>query len=199
MLEEFDDIWKFVEHKLGKVPTYFKNILKVCGFNNGITIASIVEKDIAFFEEEVKNVNVSKSFKNNVNVLEGAMRPQENFEFIRGHKNFLLTISAMLKDHIRENGQDSCVVKVVSKKNLKGTGKATKNKPVKRLCLPSKTKIIPNVNSFVESAIAIQELSDGVAENEDIKEYKRIILNKIVNGLINHTEDMFNEVSKFFK
>lgn len=52
----FDEIWTFIEDKLkDPVPAYIKNILKCCGYNNGISIATIEDTDIKYFEQEVRN------------------------------------------------------------------------------------------------------------------------------------------------
>lgn len=101
-LERIDDVWLLVEAKLKcTVPAYFKNVLQACGYDNRITIASIEEDDLQYFEQEVRNGNVSKYFAgiDKLNILDGSTKTVENFQFTRGHKKFLLYIREFLKHH----------------------------------------------------------------------------------------------------
>lgn len=84
------------------VPSYFKNVLKACGYNNGLTIASIEEEDIAYIESEVRNENVTEYFVEleqleERDVLEGSTKNKDNFVFTLGPKKFLMFIVNYLK------------------------------------------------------------------------------------------------------
>lgn len=105
----FDEIWTFIEDKLkDPVPAYIKNILQYCGYNNGISIATIEPNDIEYFTQEVRNGNVINHFRPiaGENVLEGSTRTIANFEFSRGHLRQLMFIVNFLKKYIEENGTD---------------------------------------------------------------------------------------------
>lgn len=108
-------MWVFVEAKLKcAIPSYFKNVLTACGYDNKITIASIDENDLQYFEQEVRNGNVSQYFEciDEFNILEGSTKTVESFEFTRGHKKFLLLIRDFLKHHLKETGPDSLTLQM---------------------------------------------------------------------------------------
>lgn len=109
----FIEVWDFVEKKMKcTVPMYFKNILEACGYENAITIATIEDEDIQYFESEVRNGNVTKYYLGTavVNILEGSTRTEANFEFTRGHKKFLRMISDYLKSYLAQNASDSVIL-----------------------------------------------------------------------------------------
>lgn len=95
-----------------------------------MTIASIDEEDIKYFEEEVKNGNVSKHFENvkEDDVLEGSNKIRTNFEFTRGHVKFLIAIRDFLKNHLDKHGPDSFALE----KGINENPVASKKKSMKR-------------------------------------------------------------------
>lgn len=113
LTEELNEVWKFVEEKINcAVPAYFKNILKACGYDNVITIASIEEKDVQYFEEEVKNGKVAKYYEESgtIKILDGSTKTETNFEFTRGHKKLLLFISDYLKNYLKDNDPNTSIL-----------------------------------------------------------------------------------------
>lgn len=93
------------------VPPYFENVLRACGFENGFAIASIEDEDVKYFEEEVRNGNVSKYFQREkeINILDGSTKTEANFEFTRGHKKFLLYIRDFLKNYFKQINSDASI------------------------------------------------------------------------------------------
>lgn len=85
-------------------------MLKYCGYESGISIATIDNTDIQYFVSQVRNGNVSNHFKPFIgekDVLEGSNKTEENFEFSLGHIKQLMYIVSFLKKHIEDNGRDS--------------------------------------------------------------------------------------------
>lgn len=156
------------------VPTYIKNILHVCGYNNGISIASIREEDFEYLETEVKNGNVTKYFvgKEAKEVLEGSTKDVD--EFTRGHKTFLRSIIDFLKNHMKENGPDSF------KPN---------KKPMKT---PKKNCKITN-----RSTVTLNESPGGLAES-DLNVHRGMLICKTMMSLINLTPELYAMVSLDF-
>lgn len=96
------------------IPTYIKNILKCCGFENCYSISTIEENDIAYFEQQVRKGALTKFIEGSIsenlspdNVLEGYVeRSGEEFEFSRGHQKLIITIARTVKENLEKNGID---------------------------------------------------------------------------------------------
>ncbi len=189
IIELFDEIWTFIEEKLNTtVPPYLKYILKYCGFNNGISIASIDDEDIEHCVREVKNGNVGKYYESLVgekDVLEGSLKTTANFEFSRGHIKFLKSIVEFLKKHAEQNGPDSFVT---TKKK-----KIAKNK---KTDAPSalKKKVKYSHNNNMRSPL---EISSGM--KEDVGRHTKILCNKLTTTLKSLTPKLYGKVSLFIK
>lgn len=194
-----NDIWSFVENKLKcPVPAYFKNVLKVCGYSNGLTIASIGEDDIQYFEEEVKNGNVSKYFKdvekmNDNQILEGSTKPAEKFEFIRGHRKFLMTIRDLVKNHLDKNGPDSFAVEALpSKKSAPKEPKKKTDDEKIRFAHRKRKLVDPDEVNLPEKLT--KDSSEVISE--DMKRHRIVLFKKGIKSLQKYTLDLFNEVSE---
>lgn len=162
------------------VPAYFKNILKACGYENAITIASIEEEDVQYFEEEVRNGKVSKYYEGMgaINILDGSTKTEANFEFTRGHKKFLIFISNFLKKYSKENASDS--VKLPLKKTSEKKFKKMSNdlSPTCNIKLPNKKQ-----KDFHDSNT-----------NRDMNLHQDILTCKVIMSLIHTTPAMYATV-----
>ncbi len=188
-------IWEFVEDKMKcTVPTYFKNILEECGFTNGMTIASIDDNDITYLEDEVKNGNVFKYFEDakGMNVLEGSNKTEKNFEFIRGHKNFLLAITDFLKSHLEKNGPESFFLQASThKKPVKAPTKVDDEK----LRFPLKRKKV-DMDASVETTSQVNRQENNVSDlSDEMKKHRRVIFTKCIKALFALPPDLLNVVS----
>ncbi|KAG4068990.1 hypothetical protein HA402_008461 [Bradysia odoriphaga] len=129
----FDAIWLFVEDKLQtSVPTYVKNVLQTCGYNNGISITLIDAEDIAYMESEVRNGNATKDLDEaeEKTFFEGCTKKKDDFVFTMGHRKFLMYIVNFLKKYSAEHGSHSftsnnCKRKATSE--VKDTAKSHKS------------------------------------------------------------------------
>lgn len=182
-----------MEEKLNcEVPAYIKNVLEVCGFANGMTIAAIEDDDIQYFEAEVKNGNVMKHFGDAKDTLEGSHKTVETFEFSRGHIKFLMKIRDFLKGHMDINGPDSFTVEASTSNN---TAKVPKEKgDEEKLRFPQKRKN-SSKDSLVKSKINI--ICPETITEADINRHRRVIFTKCIKSLVQITSNLFNEVSKF--
>lgn len=197
--EKFDQIWLFIEAKLEiSVPLYIKNILRACGFDNGVSIASIDEDDIEYFVNEVRNGNVMKFFiENENNILEGTEIPAPKFEFTRGHKKLLLSIVEFLKTHAKENGTNHFISEVAPNKQI---AKNTTNKP--GLARKGSRKILNFPNNqkrqkFLRRSLPIENHNNFPNGNMKIQE--GILICKAITSLINFTPELYCEVSINYK
>ncbi|XP_037035586.1 uncharacterized protein LOC119073849 [Bradysia coprophila] len=180
--EMFDEIWTFVEEKLKTpVPPYFKYILKSCGYDNGLSIATIDDDDIQHFVNEVKNGNVSKYFEasGETDVLEGSTKNTDDFEFSRGHLKFLKAIVVFVKKYAEDNGPDSFTV--ANKKKPTKTQKAQVANGRQK-----KMKYVHS-NSDMRSA---QEIPSEM--EKDIEKHRQILCKKLVTTLKSLTKKLYN-------
>lgn len=164
-----DIIWSFVEAKLNTpIPAYFKNVLNVCGYNNGISISFIEDEDIKYMENEVRNGNVGNSLNGAHteahDFLEGCTKSEENFEFVLGHKKFLLAIANFLRKYIADNGVDSLTLNENQSEN-------TKN-PNRRSVLSSLDvdELVPLVTNTMK-IVKLDSNSLNVDLNRDHRDY----------------------------
>lgn len=187
LLDEIDEIWLFIEEKLKTpVPTYFKRILKACGFNNGLTIASIDDKDVQYFEQQVRNGNVSAYFENvdGMNVLDGSTKTVENFVFTRGHTKFLLSIRDFLKNCLEQNGTASFVSEMAQKpKTVKHKLNDNEN-PKPYTVHKKRTKYSLTETSGPSSP-------SGTSSLDELKKERNILLGKAITSLIRNTPEMY--------
>lgn len=176
------------------VPKYFKYVLKYCGYDNAISIASIVEDDIEHFVSEVRNGNVAKYFKSinaeteaETDILEGSMRTIKTFEFSRGHIKFLMSIAMFLKTYIEKNGPHSCTMEVDV-----NTKKRMKNKKLenKATFVPKKKKISTATNA--------EQVVDTLKNMEIpmVAKHQSILIKKMLTSLQQKTPRLYAEVSK---
>lgn len=171
----FDEIWTFVEEKLNPVPTYIKHILHVCGYNNGISIATIEDEDIGYFVSEVRNGNVSKYFESlsrERDVLEGSTKTVQNFEFSRGHLKYLKYVVQFLKNYVEENGID-CFTKKQPQENY-----GIKRR-IQETASSSRKRMKPETSE----------------NDEGIKKQEGILLGKTIMSVITHTSEIYVKVS----
>lgn len=146
LIEKSDEIWLFIEDKLNaSVPTYIKNILGVCGYNNAIFIAAMADEDLEYCQAQVRNGNVSKIFVGK-EVLEGCSRKKDDFEFVLGHKKFLMAIVDFMKTHLKENGpgsfglQSKKCAKLGAKSSKKNLEEKAKKSASQKLDVPLRKK-----------------------------------------------------------
>lgn len=188
ILETFSDIWSFIELKLQTpVPPYFKYVLQYCGYENGVSIASIDNTDIDHFILEVRSEKVTKYFKSKLgdkDVLEGSNKNMENFDFSRGHSKFLMYIVAFLKDHIEEHGIGSFSVSSNMNLGVKRPAQQSSCPPPKRL-KESNTPLDPSKEILVE------------LPHEDLKKQKDILISKTLTSLITYTPETYVKVSAY--
>lgn len=175
----------FIEQKIKTpIPSYFKYVLKACGFNNGLTIASIDDEDIQYFEQEIRNGNVSAYYKNahGLEVLDGytlsSTKSTTNFEFTRGHIKLLLYIRDFIKKWLEENG--TIALEKVHKNEIlkrKNNGGTIKSNIVPR----KKTKYCLNELSH----------SDVSSSPNALQKERSVLLGKAITSLIRHTPEMY--------
>lgn len=163
-----------------KVPAYFKNILKACGYENAITIASIEEEDVKYFEEEVRNGKVAKYYEGMeaINILDGSTKNEENFEFTRGHKKFLISISDFLKNYSKENASDSVTLPLKNSSEKKFKKISSDLSSTCNIKLPNKQQ---------------KNIHDADA-NRDLNLLQGILTCKVIMSLIHITPAMYATV-----
>lgn len=176
---EYDEIWTFIEDKpKTPVPNYIKYILQYCGYNNGISIASMQgDDDIQYFVDQVKNGNVSNFFEP-INVLESSSKTRENFEFSRGHLKFLMAIVDFLRKYGEENGWtffSNCQPNRGTKRRIQQTT-TTSNKRKK-----------------VESNVSVNQNIEELV-NEDCRKQKGMLLSRTIMSLLTHAPKIYVEV-----
>lgn len=183
------EIWKFIEKSLGcEIPTYIKNVMEVCGFDNAMTIAAIDEDDIGYFETEIKNGNISKHFESVEEALKGSNKSEEkDFQFVRGHKKFILKIRDLMKSCVSKNGSESFVVE--SDKSEE-TSQAPE-KEAGEIRLSRKRKNLPEV-AGAKSKVKI-ECPEFISEDEMMK-HRNVIFTKFMTSLQSETPHMLKEV-----
>lgn len=159
------------------VPTYFKNVLKVCGYNNGISIALIEEADVAYIEGEVRNGNVTKALVGieEKKILEGSYKDKDNFEFTMGHKKFLMFIVNFLKTYSAEHGLNSFTSEHATKCKRKAKSSTA-------VCSNKKMKF-----SVLESKLETAESP----RRDCLTTEKSNLLTKAITSLINHSLEMY--------
>lgn len=183
-VDKVDEIWGFVEKKLeAPVPTYFKHVLKACGFDNGLTISLIDKDDLEYFEQQVRNGKVSKYFAgiDNLHILEGSTKTKEDFEFPRGHKKFLIAIRDFLKKCLEENGPESFIPDL----SLKPKAAKHEIQNPKPYAIPRKRSKCCTTESSISYSPSL--------ELDDFKKERRILISKALKSLINHTPAMYVE------
>lgn len=185
-LETSDEIWSFIEQKLQTpVPPYFKYVLKYCGYENGVSIASIDDVDIKYFVEKVRNGDVINYYKSKLadkDVLKGSVKNMENFDFSLGHRKFLMYIVTFLKNHIEEHGNDSFSQTLNSSHAIKRQAQQSSCPPRKILKRPN-TVLDPSEKCLVELPHA------------DLRRQEGILIRKTITSLINHAPETYVKVS----
>lgn len=135
--ENFDPIWSFIEEKRSHqpVPNYIKYVLSYCGYNNGITIASIDDDDIDYCVQEVRNGSITsyQSKIGNKGVLPACRKTSESFEFLPRNLKYLMDIVEMLKSYIKENGIDCFNLKPEKPSKKTGHKKAPNKSLISRI------------------------------------------------------------------
>lgn len=191
-VDNVNPIWTFVEAKLNcKVPVYIKNILEVCGYTNGMSIACIEEDDFEYFEGEVKNGNVSEYFGDGKDVLDGSNKKKEDFEFVRGHRKFVLAIRDLIKTHIDENGPDSLILEAKTSNETVSKEKVNEEKNG----LSRKRK---NSSNDVHAKAKVNIKCPEVITEDDMRKHRKVIYTKAIKSLVSETPHLFNdEVSEF--
>lgn len=203
-----DDIWNFIEEKLNTpVPHYFKTVLSVCGYSNGISISLIGDEDLQYIEKEVKNGNVEKALNGVEDYLKGCTKNAANFEFVLGHRKFLLAIAGYLSKYIAENGAESISStdkhSDIKKKNKRGPPtQPSKGTREKKPVLPSRKRVgknDPRVKPLVEYAMStklhLQQRSSTVPP-EVLQEHRQVLLERMIGCLIRLTPKLFKEVGQ---
>lgn len=205
--EEFDEIWSFIEQKWKlDIPVYFKNVLKVCGYNNGVTIASIDDDDVKYIEAEVRNGNVVKYFQDidvgwdEAKVLKDCTMSAKNFVFKMGHRKWLMIVVDFLKKHLKENGPNSFNIEHAAKKKV---GKNMKKKSVQpnlgtnQIRNRSSREITNGSNTQIRRVLQPNQPNEN--ENQfltaDLKIQQGILICKAITSLINITPSMYAKVS----
>lgn len=186
--ETFDEIWSFIENQFQTpVPPYFKFVLKYCGYENGVSIATIDNDDIKYFVEEVRNGNVINHFKSKFgdkDFLEGSTKNMDNFDFSRGHKKFLMCIVTFLKNHIEEHGIDSFSRPLNSNFGIKRPSQQSAGAPPKRLKQPN-----PRLDPSGKVSVPY----------EDLRKQEDILIKKTITSLISYVPEIYVKVSVLTK
>lgn len=114
------NIFLWIEKKMNvTIPTYLKNVLNCCGYDNCHSIATIVNGDIEYFADEIKKGSGSNGFKDKLpsgngtdELMEGCI---DNIEaspsLSRGHIKLLLAIVQVVKNTLETEGSGSFTLK----------------------------------------------------------------------------------------
>lgn len=97
------------------VPEYMKNILKCCGYDNCHTIATIVDADIEYFTDEVRNSTVHNFYHGKISaeaIMDGCATSVKNFVFSRGHVRLLQKIVKIVKETLEIHGADGFLLSI---------------------------------------------------------------------------------------
>lgn len=216
VVADFTTIWAFVEREFkGPIPTYIKNVLKYCGYENCYTISTIEESDLEYIQTEVRKGDITKFFEENRSeassegisldkILEGWRRPVEEFEFSRGHQKFIMLIANLVKENLNKNGVNGFAG------TKAGTSQAKRRKPsTSRVTLgvPSKRRkhVLGELNGelVMESNLRssgaenlFENLHENNASEEDVvKLHQKILVKKAMESLISITPKMYEKVS----
>lgn len=142
----------------------------------------IEKEDIEYMEAEVRNGNATKALANTEerSFFEGCAKEKENFEFVMGHRKFLMSIVNFLKTYAAEHGRD-CFPCEHSVKRLKCKRKA-----------PSTT----TAGSNKKAKIPVSQSADHVTKTQllgCLNTERSNLLTKALTCLINYSPHMYVE------
>lgn len=185
-----NSIWTFVEAKINcKVAVYIKNILEVCGYTNGISIACIDEDDFKYFEDEVKNGNVSAYFGDGNDVLEGSNKKKRILNLFEAIENS----SWRSETHIDENGPNSLTLE--AKTNNETVSKEMVKEQIIGIGVSRKRK---NSTKYVHVKAKVNIKCPEEITEDDMRKHRKVIYTKAIKSLVSETPHLFNdEVSEF--
>lgn len=187
------------------IPTYFKYVLKYCGFENIVSIATIVEDDINYFVEEVRKGNVTNYYQSKwgqVDVLEGSTKNAEDFNFSRGHRKLLMYIVSFLKKRLEDHGADcltNSIKSVAEKKRPAEDCSCATRKRVKTSHDPSQNVrlVVSHINLVEQKEVLIKKAVASLIRcapgtyvqvcvliNQSIKFVNDFLLSKLKNDII---------------
>lgn len=189
------DIFQWIEKKMNiVVPAYVKNILKCCGYDTCHAIATIVDRDVEYLADQVRNGSVHNYYRAQINeeaVMEGCTCTTsiEKFNFSRGHIKLLQAMAKIVKEILETYGVDGFIMK--PQKNLpqhrqEKDSSAARAVPVYRKRFKFSTET-PQSDVNVSS----NDLGD-----DTILPSRPALIKKIVLSLATHTPKLFADVSK---
>lgn len=198
--EKSNDVFVWIEKKMMVVlPSYMKNILKCCGYDNCHTIATIEDADVEYFTDEVRKGSVKKFFHAKISaegIMEGCATSVENFVFIRGHVRLLQTIVKCVKETLEIHGAGGFSLKLpkVSSKEHEGENISSEVVSVYR----KRFKFSPVLStSAQEGNEALLEASTDDTKSA-IKKARSDLTRKAIMILITRTPILFAKVGIYF-
>lgn len=159
-------------------------MLHYCGYENGVSIASIDNDDVDDIISKVRSGKVTQYFESKLadkDVLEGSNKNFENFDFSRGDREFLMHIVTFLKDHIEEYGIDS-----LSSSNSKSGVK----RPVQQSAGPPPKRLKASNTPLDQS----EKIPVGIP-HEDLSKQKDILISKTITSLITYAPAIYVKVN----
>lgn len=180
------------------VPTYMKNILKFCGYDNCHSIATIADADVDYCTDEVRKGRVNSFYDGKISaeaVMEGCTctAAVENFVFSRGHVRLLQAIVKIVKNTLEIHGVDSFLLKLPKVSPKEREHLNLKAAPVyrKRFKFSEVTSISTQDNNEVTEGLS----SDDA--NSCMRKARNTLIRKAITTLITHSPNLFANVSKF--
>lgn len=193
---KYIEIWSSVEKTLKiSIPSYIKNVLTYCGFDNVHTISTIEESDLEYIATKVRKGGVIHYFSNELgieNALLGSNKSERNFEFSRGHRKLLLVIVELVKQNLNENGVDGFSVKL-SKEKL-DTAKIISKSKSKSQKDKQKEHKSHSVSTSRKSEIASELYHTDCKRFFHEIDLQAKLLKQTIQSLYIHSRDMYEKV-----
>lgn len=168
------ECWSFVEKKLKiTIPTYIKNVLLYCGYDNIHTISTIGENDLENIVAQVRKGGIVDYFSNKTwnalyNPLQGSNKSEENFEFRLGHRTLLMLIVNILKQNLVNMSPVEEGVEVPT--------------------------LIKHDESAANFSLNHNQCIPTPSFHEDIINFQATLLKKTIQSLFTHSKEMYDKV-----
>lgn len=123
--------------------------------------------------------------------MDGCTKTEADFEFVLGHKKFLLAIVKFLKKHLAENGVDSFSVDKKHSKNV-----VTKKAAEKKIGFTIAKKVV-KLDPLVEYAIATElefQPESSKVPQAILTEHRKVLLKKALNSMGRIAPKLFDKV-----
>lgn len=106
--------WQLIESKMGPIPSYVKNILRLMGYESAISIRTIGPKDIDAFQKYVKSTDMRKRVPADAKMEDffGVLwENPENANILPGHIKLIEQIVEFVNLTIVTKGYEHFIVK----------------------------------------------------------------------------------------